>query len=43
MTAYGLDPQDAGHVAAARSVGVTALASLDDAYRNVEGLELWND
>lgn len=43
MMAYRRDPHDAAHVAAARSIGVADLASLDRAYRRVDDLELWND
>jgi predicted nucleic acid-binding protein len=38
-----LDPHDAVHLASATLNGVLDLASLDRAYRRVDGLSLWND
>lgn len=43
MTEYGLDSQDAVHVAAAGVAGVRDLMSFDKGFRRVEGLYLWND
>lgn len=43
MMTYRLDPQDAGHVAAAWSLGIADIAALDRAFRKVDGITLWND
>jgi len=43
VTNFNLRPIDAAHLATARSVGVNEIASLDEAFRRVNDLELWND
>ena len=43
MARYNMDAQDAVHLASARAVGLTDLASFDRIFRRVDGLNLWND
>ena len=40
---YNLETHDAVHLASAFRHGVIDLASLDEAFRRVDGLNLWND
>lgn len=40
---YRLSAHDAVHAASAEYAGVTDLAALDEAYRRVDGIVLWND
>ena len=43
MATYGMGSQDAIHVAGAAQDGVSDFASLDEVYRRVDDLDLWND
>jgi predicted nucleic acid-binding protein len=43
VSMYNLRAYDAVHVGSASYVGVSDLASLDEAYRSVDGVVLWND
>lgn len=43
MADYALGSQDAVHLASAGEVGARDLASLDQKFRRVNGLYLWND
>jgi len=43
MARHALGSQDAVHLASAALAGVPDFASLDDAFRRVDGLLLWND
>src|SRR5207253_1769858 len=43
MAEYSLGSQDAVHLVSAAHEGVADLASLDAAFRRVDGLNLWND
>ena len=43
MARYALGSQDAVHLASAALAGVPDFASLDDVFRRVDGLLLWND
>ena len=43
ISMYNLRPHDAAHLASASSAGVSDMASLDGAFRPVDGLILWND
>jgi predicted nucleic acid-binding protein len=43
MGEYALRGQDATHLAAMAYAGVYDLASLDEKFRKVDGLHLWND
>jgi predicted nucleic acid-binding protein len=43
MGQHNLGSQDAVHLVSARHAGLSDLASLDERYRRVDGLNLWND
>ncbi len=43
VSTYNLKPQDAAHLACAHESGVVDLASFDEDFRRVGGLNLWND
>jgi predicted nucleic acid-binding protein len=43
VASYNLGAHDATHLASARYAGVSDLASLDEAFRRVDNLVLWND
>lgn len=40
---YNLRPLDAAHLASVRSAGIMHIASLDESYRRVDDLHVWND
>jgi predicted nucleic acid-binding protein len=42
VATYGLEPEDALHLAAAEAAGVMNIASFDAAFRRVDSLHLWN-
>ncbi len=43
MARFALGSQDATHLASASLAGVDGFASFDEAFRRVDGLQLWND
>ena len=43
IASHNFRPHDAVHLASAVQAGVTDLASLDESFRRVDGLQLWND